>query len=74
MSSINIESKIKIISRRKISDNRGWFLKIIDGKENSLPNYTGEIYIVSAISGNLVEDIIIIERLNGLLWLRETLF
>ena len=51
MSSINIESKIKIISRRKISDNRGWFLKIIDGKENSLPNYTGEIYIVSAISG-----------------------
>lgn len=26
-------------------------LKIIDGKENSLPNYTGEIYIVSAISG-----------------------
>lgn len=43
--------KIKIIQRRKIVDTRGWFLKIITGKEDNLPQYTGEIYTVYAESG-----------------------
>lgn len=47
----NLESKISIIPRKKISDQRGWFLKVIEGKENQLPNHTGEIYIVSGMPG-----------------------
>lgn len=47
----NLESKISIISRKKISDQRGWFLKVIEGKENHLPKHTGEIYIVSGMPG-----------------------
>jgi dTDP-4-dehydrorhamnose 3,5-epimerase-like enzyme len=43
-----ISEKIKIISRRKIEDHRGWFLKVIDGKEESLPNHTGEVYLTYA--------------------------
>ncbi len=45
---MSIKDKIKIIPRKKITDERGWFLKVIDGTEENLPNYTGEIYITSA--------------------------
>lgn len=41
--------RVSIIPRRRLSDERGWFLKIIDGKELCLPNHTGEIYTVSAL-------------------------
>lgn len=40
--------KIRLIPRRKIKDNRGWFLKVIDGKEQGLPNFTGEVYLTYA--------------------------
>lgn len=43
-----LKNKIKIIPRRLIYDERGWFLKVIDGKEENLPSHTGEIYITSA--------------------------
>lgn len=43
-----LKDKIKIIPRRLINDNRGWFLKVIDGKEENLPSHTGEIYITNA--------------------------
>jgi dTDP-4-dehydrorhamnose 3,5-epimerase-like enzyme len=43
--------KIKIIPRNKIIDNRGWFLKVIDGKEENLPQHTGEIYLIQAKPG-----------------------
>lgn len=46
-----IQNKIKIIQREKIQDGRGWFLKIISGLEEDLPQFTGEIYITSAIPG-----------------------
>jgi dTDP-4-dehydrorhamnose 3,5-epimerase-like enzyme len=46
-----LNSKIKIIPRRLISDDRGWFLKVIDGKEDNLPKQTGEIYITNAKEG-----------------------
>lgn len=48
---MSLNTKIKIIQRRLISDNRGWFLKVIDGKEECLPSYTGEVYLTSAKSG-----------------------
>ena len=47
----NLSEKIEIIHREKIVDNRGWFLKPITGKEDNLPSYTGEIYLVSSSNG-----------------------
>lgn len=44
----NLSKKIISYERNKIEDQRGWFLKIITGKEVNLPNLTGEIYITSA--------------------------
>jgi dTDP-4-dehydrorhamnose 3,5-epimerase-like enzyme len=45
----NLTTRIKIIPRRLIKDERGWFLKVIDGKEEQLPNYTGEVYFTCAL-------------------------
>ena len=45
--------KIKIYKREKIEDSRGWFLKVINGKEESLPQFTGEIYVTSAKPGEM---------------------
>lgn len=44
-------SKIKIIDRKKIEDSRGWFLKVINGLEENLPGYTGEVYLTNAKPG-----------------------
>jgi dTDP-4-dehydrorhamnose 3,5-epimerase-like enzyme len=46
---MSLSEKITIYERKLISDSRGWFLKIITGKEALLPNFTGEIYIISAL-------------------------
>ena len=46
-----LKDKIKIIDRRLIKDHRGWFLKVIDGKEENLPAYTGEIYLTMGVPG-----------------------
>lgn len=45
---MKLADKIEIITRNCISDNRGFFVKIINGKEQGLPNYTGEIYVTLA--------------------------
>jgi dTDP-4-dehydrorhamnose 3,5-epimerase-like enzyme len=42
----SLSKKIKLIERKKIKDNRGWFLKTINGLEEGLPSYTGEVYVV----------------------------
>ena len=44
-----IQNKIRIIPREIYPDSRGWFLKVINGTEKGLPQFTGEIYITSAI-------------------------
>lgn len=41
-------NKIEIIKRNFSIDPRGYFLKIITGKENGLPKFTGEIYLTMA--------------------------
>ncbi|WP_316810271.1 WxcM-like domain-containing protein [Pedobacter heparinus] len=46
-----LESKIKLIERKKIEDSRGWFLKVINGLEDNLPGYTGEVYLTNATPG-----------------------
>lgn len=43
--------KVTIIKRRLISDERGWFLKVITGTENDIPNHTGEIYLTMGRPG-----------------------
>lgn len=45
---MSLNDKIKIIPRTLMSDNRGWFLKVINGKEEHLPAYTGEVYLTCA--------------------------
>jgi len=45
---MSLKNKITIIERKKLGDSRGWFLKVIDGKEEGLPGYTGEIYLTHA--------------------------
>ena len=46
-----IKEKIKFFQRKKIEDNRGWFLKVITGTEPDLPSKTGEFYITVANPG-----------------------
>jgi len=43
-----LKNKIEIIQRKRLDDSRGWFLKVINGKETNLPSHTGEVYITSA--------------------------
>lgn len=46
-------NKVEIIERKKINDERGWFLKTLTGKEEGLPNHTGEIYVVRTYPGQI---------------------
>lgn len=43
--------KVKVISRRLIKDERGWFLKAITGTEENIPSHTGEVYLTMGKSG-----------------------
>lgn len=43
--------KVKIIPRRLIADERGWFLKAITGTEESIPSHTGEVYLTMGKPG-----------------------
>jgi dTDP-4-dehydrorhamnose 3,5-epimerase-like enzyme len=48
---MSLKSKIAIIPRDRLTDDRGWFLKAINGKEQGLPAHTGEVYFTSALPG-----------------------
>lgn len=43
--------KIQILDRKFIGDTRGWFFKIITGEEDFIQSHVGEVYLVSAVSG-----------------------
>lgn len=43
--------KVRIIPRRLISDERGWFLKAITGIEEDIPSHTGEVYLTMGKPG-----------------------
>lgn len=43
--------KLYIVSRRLISDERGWFLKAMTGTEDGIPSHTGEIYLTMGKPG-----------------------
>lgn len=46
-----LSSRIRIIPRKKLSDQRGWFLKAMTGSEQDLPKNFGEIYLTMAKTG-----------------------
>lgn len=43
--------KVRIIPRRLIADDRGWFLKAITGTEEDIPSHTGEVYLTMGKTG-----------------------
>jgi dTDP-4-dehydrorhamnose 3,5-epimerase-like enzyme len=43
--------RLTIIPRRLIADERGWFVKVIDGGEAGIPPRTGEVYLTMAVPG-----------------------
>ena len=43
--------KVQIIQRRLIADERGWFLKAINGTEENIPSHTGEVYLTMGKPG-----------------------
>lgn len=47
----SLKNRATIIHRNLIKDERGWFLKAITGKEESIPSYTGEIYLTMGKPG-----------------------
>ena len=48
-----LKDRIKIIPRHLIKDNRGWFLKVITGTEDNIPNQTGEVYLTMGKPGQI---------------------
>lgn len=63
MSQIN---KVRIIPRRLIADDRGWFLKAITGTEEDIPSHTGEVYLTMGKPGQHEVVIIIQKQWSGL--------
>ena len=43
--------KVRIIPRRLIKDERGWFFKAITGTEEDIPAHTGEVYLTMGTKG-----------------------
>ena len=48
---MSLVGRIRIIPRKLLEDERGWFLKVIEGSEKGLPPYTGEVYLTMALPG-----------------------
>ncbi len=49
-------ASIRFIPRRRLQDERGWFLKVIDGHEADIPPHTGEVYLTLAHPGQARGD------------------
>ncbi len=48
---MKLRDRIQLIDRKLLNDSRGWFLKVLNGKEDFLPQHTGEIYMTMAKPG-----------------------
>lgn len=46
-----LNQKVRILPRRLIADDRGWFLKAITGTEQDIPSRTGEVYLTMGKPG-----------------------
>lgn len=45
--------RVRIIRRRLIKDDRGWFFKAMTGKEEGLPIHFGEVYLTMGYPGQV---------------------
>ena len=45
---MTLKNKIRLIDRTLLKDERGWFLKVVTGKEDFLPAHIGEVYMTMA--------------------------
>lgn len=45
--------EVELIPRRLIIDQRGWFLKVIEGKESGMSQGVGEVYLTMANPGQV---------------------
>ena len=43
--------QVRFLPRRLIADQRGWFLKVLDGGEEDLSGNVGEVYLTMAVPG-----------------------
>lgn len=50
---MKLRERIKLIARRRLEDDRGWFVKVIDGHEPHLPAATGEVYVALGKPGQV---------------------
>jgi dTDP-4-dehydrorhamnose 3,5-epimerase-like enzyme len=50
---MTLKDRIRFIERRRLSDERGWFLKVLTGLEDELPELVGEVYFTHAIPGQV---------------------
>lgn len=50
---MTLKDRIKIIPRRLIKDDRGWFFKAITGTEDNIPSHTGEVYLTMGKPGQI---------------------
>jgi dTDP-4-dehydrorhamnose 3,5-epimerase-like enzyme len=48
---MELSKRIQIISRKKLVNNTGWFLKTMTGSEENLPATFGECYVSSGLPG-----------------------
>jgi dTDP-4-dehydrorhamnose 3,5-epimerase-like enzyme len=48
---MTLASKIQVIDRSYREEARGWFLKVLTGKEDFLPEKVGEVYLTMARPG-----------------------
>ena len=48
---MKLSERVKIIPRKLIRDERGWFLKAVTGTEEHLPAHTGEVYLTMGKPG-----------------------
>lgn len=48
---MSLINQVQFLSRRLIADERGWFLKVLDGGEEGLPGEVGEVYLTMAVPG-----------------------
>lgn len=47
----SLQERVKVIQRRLLSDDRGWFIKAITGTEEGIPQHTGEVYLTMGRPG-----------------------
>lgn len=76
---MSLLDRIQLIPRKLLADERGWFLKVIEGTEAGLPPHTGEVYLTMALPGqsrgghyhNKAQEWFTVVQGSAVAWLRD---